>query len=216
MKFVRVASAACLLLFASPVMAVSFPADFIGPNENALGRADAPVIMIEYFSQACTACAEFDISVFPLLKAKYIDSGKVRFVLRPYPLFPIDGPAYRLDRCVPRERFFTAVDVLFRRQAEWDNGEYHVTDPHGALIRIAQSLGLSAKQADDCMKSTKLDAAINRQAAEAQARYDPTDTPTFVINFVKDENGVGWDDIQTALDSAIAAKRAQTHSAPLH
>ena len=184
-------------------------ADAIGANENVLGSPKAPITMIEYFSQACTACAEFDTTVFPLLKAKYIDSGKVRYVMRLYPLFPVDGPAYKLDRCVPPGRFFSAVDLLFRHQAEWDNAEYPVKDPHAGLIRLAQSLGLSASRADDCMNSKKLDAAINRQAADAQARYDPVDTPSFIIDGVKDMNGVSWNDIQTTLNAALAAKRGK-------
>ena len=97
----------------------------------------------------------------------------------------------------------------FRHQQEWDSAEYHVTDSHGALIRLAQTLGLTAKQADDCMNSTKLDAAINKQAQDAQDRYDPSDTPTFVINYVKDSYGTSWDDIQKTLDAALAAKRVK-------
>ena len=201
--FVTLAAALALCAGAADGVA----ADAVGANENVMGSPKAPVTMIEYFSQACTACAEFHTTVFPLLKAKYIDTGKVRYVMRLYPLFPVDGPAYKLDRCVPPARFFSAVDLLFRHQREWDNAEYPVKDPHAGLIRLAQNLGLSAGRAEDCMNSKKLDASINQQAAEAQAHYDPVDTPSFVINGVKDMNGVSWNDIQTTLDAA--AKRGK-------
>lgn len=198
-------------VFAAAVMsgaalAADLPPDSIGPHESVMGKPDAPVTMIEYFSPACPACAEFATTVFPLIKAKYIDSGRVRYVMRLYPLFPIDGTAYKLERCVPPHRFFAAVDLLFRHQADWDNAEYRVKDPHAGLIRLAQSLGLSPKQADDCMNSKALDGAINNASKEAEARYAPTDTPTFIINYVKDETGTGWDEIQTALNAALAAK----------
>jgi len=197
---------AAAILFV-PAIALGLPPDRIGADENAMGRANAPVTMIEYFSPGCTACAYFGTDIFPLLKAKYIDTGKVRFVMRLYPLFPIDGDAYKLARCVPKNRFFAAIDLLFHRQAEWDKGEFRVADPHGALVRLGQSLGLTVKQADDCMTSKKLDAAINAASQEAEARYAPSDTPTFVINYVKYVNGAGWDDIQTTLNAALAKHR---------
>ena len=203
----RIFPAAVLGLLALASAAFGRAPDSIAPGENVLGKANAPVTMIEYFSPACTACAEFAATVFPQIKAQYIDTGKVRYVMRLYPLFPIDGSAYKLERCVAPDRFFAAADLLFRRQKEWDNAEYRIADPHAGLIRAGQALGLTAKEADDCMNSKKLDDAINNASKDAEARYNPSDTPTFVINYVKDETGTGWEEIQAALNAALAAKR---------
>src|SRR5580704_8960230 len=118
--------------------------DKITADDKVMGSPNAPVTMIEYFAQACSVCAHFDQAVFPALKAKYIDTGKVRYVMRLYPLFPVDGPSYKLDLCVPPDHFFQSVDLLFRNQPQWDDAEYPVLDSHGGLIRMARIMGLTA------------------------------------------------------------------------
>jgi len=185
--------------------------DSVTADDHVLGSAKAPITMVEYFAQACSACSQFDQTVFPLLKAKYIDTGKVRYVMRLFPLFPIDGPSYKLDMCVPPDQFFQSVDLLFRNQPQWDSAEYReVTDAHGGLIRMARIMGLSPEQADACMNSAKYDDAINKVAQDATTRYSPNGTPTFVVDFQKvtfPQNS--WTDVQTTLDAALAAKGAK-------
>jgi protein-disulfide isomerase len=187
--------------------ASSLPPDTVGANEHVMGKANAPVTMIEYFAQGCSVCANFNQTVFPQLKAKYIDTGKVRYVMRLYPLFPVDGPSYKLDMCVPPDHFFQSVDLLFRNQPQWDDAEYPVLDSHGGLIRMARIMGLTAEQADACMKSTKYDAGINKVSQDATTRYQPDGTPTFVIDFKKaDLPDKSWASMQAAIDAALAAK----------
>jgi protein-disulfide isomerase len=182
-------------------------ADSVRPDDHVMGSANAPVTMIEYFAQACSVCAHFNQEVFPLLKTKYIDTGKVRYVMRLFPLFPIDGPSYKLDLCVPPDQFFNAVDLLFRNQPQWDSAEFPGADAHTGLIRMARIMGMSEAQANACMNSTDHDAAINKVAQDGSARYTINGTPTFVIDF-KDTNiqDKSWDEVQKALDAALAAK----------
>jgi protein-disulfide isomerase len=185
----------------------ALPPDAVQPGDKAMGSTNAPVTMIEYFSQGCSVCAGFDQQVFPLLKAKYIDSGKVRYVMRLLPIFPIDAPAYRLDLCVPPDKFFQSVDLLFRNQAKWDAAEFPVSDPHAGLLEMAAEMGLSAQQADACMNDTSHDAAINKVAQDAVTRYQPDGTPTLVVEFKKvDMPQKSWAEAQAALDAALAAK----------
>lgn len=186
------------------------PPDKIGENEHVLGSPNAPVTMIEYFAQSCSVCAQFDQAVFPLLKEKYIDTGKVRYVMRLYPLFPIDGPAYKLDLCMPKEQFFQAADLLFKNQPQWDTAEYKDADPEG-LVKMARILGLAPDKANACMNSTEHDAEINRVAKEGQDRYAIEHTPTFVIDFKKADSirQQSWAEVQDALDKALAAKGAK-------
>jgi protein-disulfide isomerase len=182
------------------------PPDRIQPDDHVMGAANAPVTMIEYFAQACSACAAFDQQVFPLLKAKYIDTGKVRYVMRLFPLFPIDEPAYNLDTCAPNENFFQAADMLFKNQPQWDTAEYKDADPNG-LMRMAHLLGLSDGQAESCMRSTAHRDRMNQVAHDGDARYSIPGTPTFVIDFQKaDFAHDNWDEVQTALDAALKAK----------
>ena len=186
--------------------ASSLPADRVLSTDKVMGSASAPVTMIEYYSQGCSVCARFNGEVFPLLKAKYIDTGKVRYVMRLYPLFPIDGPAHKLTRCVAPEHFFEAVDLLFRNQPQWDTAEFPQADA-GGLFRMARILGLSSEQAQKCMNATDLDASINKIGQEGDARYGIDGTPTFIINYRKvDMPQKSWAEAQAALDAALAAK----------
>ena len=201
------ADAAVTASSVSPASAATLPPDRVQPDDHVMGKADAPVVMVEYFAQACSVCARFDQEVFPQIKAKYIDTGKVRYVMRLLPIFPLDGPSYKLDLCVPPEKFFQSADLLFRHQPEWDAAEFPVSDPHSGLLKMAALLGLSTEKADACMNSTEHDAAINKVAQEAVARYQPDGTPTLVIDFKKvDMPQKSWEEVQTALDAALAAK----------
>ena len=204
---VRSAAEAAANAAASSASAATLPPDRVQPDDHVMGKADAPVVMVEYFAQACSVCARFDQDVFPKLKAKYIDTGKVRYVMRLLPIFPLDGPSYKLDLCLPPEKFYESADLLFRNQALWDAAEFPVSDPHGGLLQMAKQLGIPADKADACMNSTEHDAAINKVAQEAVARYQPDGTPTLVIDFKKvDMPQKSWDEVQKALDAALAAK----------
>lgn len=183
------------------------PADKVTADDKVMGSANAPVTMIEYYAQACSHCAQFDQIVFPQLKAKYIDTGKVRYVMRLYPMFPIDGPSYKLTRCVPSEFYFQAVDLLFRSQPQWDSAEYPGVDAQSGLVKMARILGMREDQAEACMNSTERDAAINKIAQEGTERYNPPGTPTFVVDFRKVEiMPLSWAETQVAIDAALAAK----------
>jgi len=185
----------------------TLPPDRVTADDKVMGSTRAPVTVIEYYAQACSHCAKFDSDVFPLLKAKYIDTGKVRYVMRLYPLFPIYGPSYKLTRCVPPQRYFQAVNFLFRNQPKWDSAEYPGVDAKVGLIRMARILGMSEDQAEACMNSTDRDAAINKAAQEATERYKPDGTPTFIINFKRvDLPHESWADVQAAIDAVLVAK----------
>jgi protein-disulfide isomerase len=183
-------------------------ADKITADDKVMGSPNAPVTMIEYFAQDCSACAHFDQAVFPALKAKYIDTGKVRYVMRLYPIFPLDGPSYKLDLCVPPDQFFHAVDLLFRNQPQWDSAEYPGVDAQAGLMQMARILGLSEAQAQACMNSTAHDAQINKTAQDGSARYAIDHTPTFIIDSRKADSirQQSWEEVQAALDAALSAK----------
>jgi protein-disulfide isomerase len=187
--------------------AATLAPDKVTPDDKAMGRANAPVTMIEYYAQACSVCARFNQEVFPQLKAKYIDTGKVRYVMRLFPLFPVDGPSYKLTRCVPPEKYYQAVDLMFRNQPQWDSAEFPGIDTGPALMKMARQLDLKDDQAVACMTSSKYDAALNRIAQEGDARYAIHGTPTLVINFKKVEMPHNsWAETQAAIDAALAAK----------
>src|SRR5712672_1410926 len=95
----------------------------VQPGDRVLGKADAPITIIEYASLTCPHCAHFEVDVLPKLKAKWIDTGKAKLVLRD---FPLDEPALRaamVARCAPPERFFGFIDALFQGQNAWARPE---------------------------------------------------------------------------------------------
>jgi protein-disulfide isomerase len=181
-------------------------ADTVHPDDHVLGSASAPVTIIEYFAQGCSVCAHYDEAVFPQIKAKYIDTGKVRYVMRLFPLFPIDGPAHKLVLCLPKEQFYPGTDLLFRNQPQWDTAEYRDADPQG-LIKMARIMGMSEPQAQSCMNSTAEDAHINAVAQEGMERYNIQGTPTIVIDYKKaDLPKQTWEETDAAITAALAAK----------
>jgi protein-disulfide isomerase len=183
------------------------PPDRVTAEDHVLGNPNAPLTIIEYFAQGCSVCAHYNEAVFPQVKAKYIDTGKVRYVMRLFPLFPIDGPAYKLALCMPPQQFFSAVDLLFRNQPQWDSAEYRGVDAQAGLLKMARIMGMSEPQAQACMNSTAHDVEINKVAQEGDARYKITGTPTIVIDY-KNANlqKMTWEESEAAIDAALAAK----------
>ena len=115
-------------------------------------------------------------------KQAYIDTGKVHYVFRVFPLTRrCHGNAEELANCLPKDQYFAFMDTLFRNQAQWDD-EYGVMDVRGGLARMARTSGLTVPQALACMNNKVADATINQVAADAVARYQVDSTPTILVN----------------------------------
>lgn len=145
--------------------------------ERAVGKADAPVTVTEYFSLTCPLCAQFHNETYAALKAKYIDTGKVRFV---YGDFPLDGVALRaamLARCADPQRYAGLIQVLFKTQDNWARAG----NPVGELAKIGRLAGIGEAGFNACQQSEALADGIltDRQAASAAGVQS---TPTFEIN----------------------------------
>jgi len=162
------------------------------------------VVLIEYAAPVCPHCAHFNEAFFPDIKKKYIDTGKVFYVFRVFPIRPGDGPAQKLALCLPADKFFAFIDLLFRNQPKWDADEYPGADLHGGLLLMAKMAGMSAQQADQCMVSTKEDDRINKVASEGEARYAIPSTPTFIVNGVP-HSQLAFEEVSKVLDQALAA-----------
>ena len=168
--------------------------DTIGSGEpHVLGSPSAKVTLIEYAAPRCPHCARFDMNVFPALKQNYIDTGKVRYVFRVFPLAEDDGSAEKLADCMPKDQYFSFMDTLYRNQPVWDD-EYGVMDVKGALVRLAIKAGLPEAKARACIADRSKDTEINKTAAEADARYHVDSTPTLVVNgkVVHSPDGQEW------------------------
>jgi protein-disulfide isomerase len=175
------------------------------PTDHTIGDPKAKVVVIEYASPTCPVCANFMINYFPRLKANYIDKGRIFYVYRTFLRNPDDGSAEKLARCMPKAKYMSFIDLLFRNQPKWDY-EFGVASPdgvHAGLLQLAQTAGMSASDADRCIASTKEEEAISKVGTDGVAKYSVGATPTFVIN---GQAEAGFDDFFARLDMALGGK----------
>ncbi len=161
------------------------------PTDRTLGNKNSKVVLIEYFAPSCPVCAAFSVSGFPQIKARYIDTGKIYYVMRVFPLRPDDGAAEKIARCLPEDKYLSFIDLLFKNQPKWDV-EYGVQSPegvHDGLVLLGRIAGMSRDQVDQCIANKAEDDRINKVATEGESRYSITGTPTFVLNGVNVGSG---------------------------
>ncbi len=107
--------------------------------DRTLGSPKAPILMVEYAAPSCPHCAHFDMEEFPLLKQKFIDTGKVYYVLRIFPLSPADVAAAAMARCLPEDNYFQFLDLLWRNQARNGTRNFAFRTSMPALSKWAAS-----------------------------------------------------------------------------
>ena len=183
----------------------SGPGFTIVSTDRALGNPKAKVTVIEYGAPSCPVCAAFNSQNFATLKASYIDTGKVFYVFRVFPLRSDDGSAEKIARCLPEDKYFAFIDLLFRNQPKWDV-EYGVTDVHAGLVLLGRIAGMSADQVDNCMNNKTEDDRINKVAADGQAKYSISGTPTFVVDGAALPSGNDYPGLSKAIDAELAKK----------
>ena len=177
------------------------------PTDRTLGNPKSPVVLIEYAAPSCPVCAAFSVQAFPQIKAKYIDTGKIFYVFRVFPLRPDDGEAEKIARCLPEDKYFSFIDLLFKNQPKWDV-EYGVQAPEGVhegLVLLGRIAGMSREQVDQCMVNKAEDDRINKVSADGEARYSITGMPTFILNGVSVGSGnIPYDTMSKLLDTELA------------
>ncbi|MBN9004775.1 MAG: DsbA family protein [Rhizobiales bacterium] len=146
----------------------------------ALGPKDAPVTVTEYASMTCPHCARFAEEVFPKIKAAYIDTNKIRYVFREFPLDIKAAAGSMLARCIAKDdgsKYFAVIDMLFKQQEEWAGPK--TTE---MLTLIGKQAGLSGQQVETCLKDQKLLDKIAADQKYANEVLKVNSTPTFFIN----------------------------------
>ena len=167
----------------------------------ALGPANAPVTITEYASMTCPHCAAFNDAVFPKIKAAYIDTGKIRYVFREFPLDIKAAAGSMLSRCIAggdSAKYFAVTDLLFRQQGDWV-----VKNTTESLSRIGKQAGLSQQQVEDCLKDQSLLDKIVADQKYASEVLKVDSTPTFFINGEKIKGETSFEEFDKRIKALL-------------
>lgn len=173
---------------------VSLPDMALGPN-------DAAVTITEYASMTCPHCAAFNEQVFPKIKKEYIDTGKVRYIFREFPLDIKAAAGSMLSRCIAKDdapKYFAVTDMLFRQQNDWV-----VKNTTETLTRIGKQAGLTQQQVEACLKDQAL---LDKIAADQKYASDVLkvdSTPTFFINGEKIKGETSFEDFAKKINPLL-------------
>jgi protein-disulfide isomerase len=164
-----------------------------------VGAADAKVTIIEYASMTCSHCAAFHKETWPALKAKYIDTGKVRFTLREFPLDPLATAGFMLARCNGNDKYMAMTDMLFSQQRAWA-----FTDkPVDALSSMVKQAGFTQDSFEACLKRQDIYDAVT-QVKDRGAKAGVDSTPTFFINGQKRSGALTIAEFDKILEPLVA------------
>jgi len=167
----------------------------------AIGSANAPVTITEFASMTCPHCAAFDEKVFPKIKSEYIDSGKVRYIFREFPLDIKASAGSMLARCIAKDdgsRYFAVIDMLFRQQNDWV-----MKNTTETLTRIGKQAGLSQQAVEDCLKDQALLDKIAADQKYASEVLKVDSTPTFFLNGEKIKGDTSFEEFSKRINALL-------------
>lgn len=180
------------------------PAELMKPDalpEMSMGNDKASVTVIEYASMTCPHCAHFQEVTFPELKKRYIDTGKIRYIFREFPLDGLATAAFMLARCAGEKdssRYFALVDTLFRQQRQWA-----VEKPIPPLLAISKQAGFTEQTFNACLANQKLLEGVESIRQRATDKFKVGSTPTFFINGVAYPGALEIDEFAKLIDAQL-------------
>ena len=193
------------LVSAAQAQAQTIPdAELLKPDklpDMVMGSEKASVTVIEYASMTCPHCAHFNEVTFPELKKRYIDTGKVRYIFREFPLDSLAAAAFMLARCTGESdstKYFAMVDTLFRQQRTWA-----VEKPLPPLLAIAKQAGFTQQTFDACLANQKVLDGIESMRQRAVAAFKVQSTPTFFINGTAYPGALEIDQMAKLIDAQV-------------
>ena len=166
-----------------------------------MGDANAPVTVIEYASMTCPHCAHFQETTFPELKKRYIDTGKVRYIFREFPLDNLAAAAFMLARCageLDSAKYYAMIDTMFAQQRTWA-----VEKPIPPLMAIAKQAGFTEKSFDECIANQKLLNGIEDVRQRAIKVFEVDSTPTFFVNGKRMVGALTIDELAKTIDPML-------------
>jgi len=170
----------------------------------AIGDTDAKVTVIEYASMTCPHCAHFENETFDAFKKKYIDTGKVRFIFREFPLDNLAAAASMLARCAGTFKAFPLIQTLYAKQPDW---AFVQGNPVPKLFDIAKQAGFTQASFDKCLTDQKLLDQITAERKRASDTFGVNATPTFFINGKRLQDAPTVENFDKVIEPLLAEKK---------
>jgi protein-disulfide isomerase len=170
--------------------------------DKVFGNADATVTIIEYASITCHHCMRFHTETWPALKQKYVDTGKVRFIMREFPLDQLATAGFMLARCAGEQRWYPTLDLLYRTKETWGHSE----KPAEALLDAVRFAGFTKETFEACLSDEKLYKGITSTAQRATKEFGVNSTPTFFVNGEKQTGALTLEQFDKILAPLLAPK----------
>jgi protein-disulfide isomerase len=174
-------------------------------NDYVLGKADAPLTIIEYASMTCIHCARFSREVYPTLKADYIDKGYVRYVFREFPLDEVALTASVVGRCLARDQYLSYVELMYHELENW--AQPADNNLRGSIKEMARRAGMSGDDFEKCLSTEEDAKKVVEIRTKANADYCISGTPYFLLDGKKLASGeIPWSELDDKLRAALKAK----------
>jgi protein-disulfide isomerase len=181
----------------------------LSPADHIIGSTSAPVQVVEYAAPVCPICAHWDMTTFQAFKKQYIDTGKVYYVFRVYPLRSVDLAVEAMARCLPKTAYFSFIDMMYRNQSKWDPDGYEIPNQQAALVDMGKIAGMTPEQVDSCTANQAELQKISAIGEYASKTYNINSTPSFIVDGVfHQQDFMATDGMQQVLDAEVKKKQS--------
>ena len=171
-----------------------------GPlGDKILGSPDATVTVVEYASMTCGHCANFHSRTYPALKSDFIDTGKIRFIFREFPLDAVASAAFMLARCSPEDKYFDVIDIMFEQQRSWA----FTDNPYNSLLNFSKQVGFTQESFEKCLTNQGLLDAVNAVRDRGSNEFGVSSTPTFFVNGEKHSGALSIEEFSKVIEENL-------------
>lgn len=190
--------AIAVALYAGAASAADKVASF--PIDQVMGKADAPITIIEYASTTCGHCANLHKTALPKIKSEWVDTGKAKLIYRDFPTGPaaLSIGASMIAHCSGKDRYFGVLGLIMEQQDKW----MAAANPLDALKKLVRLAGMTSDEVDACLQRQDLATAIQDRARDGAKAYNVESTPTLIINGKVVEGSLPYEQFDKILKAA--------------